>query len=158
MSPDHEAVIATFLTIDGQVFLAPQYNIAFEPEYQDGGACPDFVVLDWRRKHVVIVEVTSSKNLKRLIERVQERDTRWYKPMRRKLANLSIIDDTWRIRFLGFVRNDNLERAQVVFKDDLDVTFYQIEKASFPWDYWDQRIRDGLPGANTLGLPLLSNL
>jgi hypothetical protein len=63
MSAAPEADIATYLTIDGQVFIAPQYNIAFEASYQEGGACPDFVALDWRRKHVVIVEVTSAANL-----------------------------------------------------------------------------------------------
>ncbi len=39
MVAGHEADVATYLTADGQVFLAPQYNIAFDQELNEGGSC-----------------------------------------------------------------------------------------------------------------------
>ena len=38
--PDHEHDIATYLTLDGHVFLAPQYNVAYDRDLNDGGATP----------------------------------------------------------------------------------------------------------------------
>jgi hypothetical protein len=148
MSFGHEMDVELYLTIDGQVFLAPQYNIAFEQEYQEGGSCPDFVALDWRYKHVVIVEVTAAADMAPLTRKIRERESRWYNPVRRTLTNLSVIDEKWRVRFLGFVRSANLHRMNSAFTNDRDVTFHTIEGASFPWSYWDDRIKSGLPGAD----------
>jgi hypothetical protein len=143
--PD-ESAIELYLTISGDVFIAPQYNIAFKKKYGDGGACPDFVALDLKRKHVVIVEVSSAMNLNGLFERVRKRSTRWYDPVRRKLQNdLRIIDEKWKERFLGFVRSERVSYAKSKFSNDSDVQFFAIEKASIPWAYWDDRIKDGLP-------------
>jgi hypothetical protein len=142
-----EVDIELYLTIDGQVFLAPQYNIAFEPAYGVGGACPDFVALDWRCKNVVIVEVTSAATLGGLKKKVKQRETRWYTPLRATLTKLKVINKGWQFRFLGFVRDENLARLEQEFTGDRDVTFFPIEKASFPWLYWDERIKNGLPGA-----------
>ena len=44
--PDLEQDIAAFLTLDGHVFLAPQYDVAYNHELDEGGSCPDFVALD----------------------------------------------------------------------------------------------------------------
>jgi hypothetical protein len=147
MTIGNEADVAVYLTMDGQVFLAPQYNVVFESEHGEGGACADFVALDWRRKHVVIVEVTTAADLEAsLIGRIRERETRWYNPVRRTLKKLSAIDDTWRVRFLGFVRAANLPRARSACGGSPDVTFHSIEDATFPWLYWDERMKSGLPG------------
>ncbi len=78
--PEHEHDIATFLTLDGHVFLAPQYNVAFDRDLNEGGACPDFVVLDLRRREVIVVEVTYAANLKPLFGRIKQRATSWYTP------------------------------------------------------------------------------
>ncbi len=144
-----EVDIEFYLTIDGKVFLAPQYNIAFEPAYKVGGACPDFVALDWGASNVVIVEVTTAASLSSLTEKVKQRETRWYTPLRKKLSELSAINERWKFRFLGFVRAENLSRMKKEFIDDPDVTFFPIEDASFPWLYWDERIKNGLPGKLT---------
>jgi hypothetical protein len=91
MADNYEAAVEQYLTIDGEVFLAPQYEIAFDDLAHEGGSCPDFVALDWRHRHVVVVEVSSAANLRTLIERVRDREKRWYNPVRQTLKTLSVI-------------------------------------------------------------------
>lgn len=142
--PD-EQDISQFLTIDGQVFIAAEYKIAFEKRYNEGESCPDFVALDFRRKDVVVVEVSSAWDLNSLLRRVEEREARWFRPLRRALRKRGIINDKWKMRVLAFIRESRMERANSKFTNEADVTFFEIEKASFPWLYWDDRIKYGLP-------------
>lgn len=37
MADKYESAIAEFLTADGRVFIAPQFEIAFDREHKDGG-------------------------------------------------------------------------------------------------------------------------
>jgi hypothetical protein len=144
--PDHEHAIATYLTLDGHVFLAPQYNVAYDRELNEGGTCPDFVALDLKLREVIIVEVTAAVNIQPLIARIRQRETRWYNPIRRKMKEIGVIDENWgRTRFLGFVRSNNLLPAKQAFESASDVSFWAIEDATFPWSYWDERMRNGLP-------------
>jgi hypothetical protein len=144
--PDHEHDIATYLTLDGHVFLAPQYNVAYDRDLNEGGACPDFVALDLKLREVIIVEVTAAANIQQLIGRIRERETRWYGPIRRKMREVGVVDDNWKpTRFLGFVREANLLHAKSTFELEVDVAFWAIEKAAFLWSYWDERMKEGLP-------------
>jgi hypothetical protein len=139
-----EAAIATYLTVDGQVFIAPQYDIKWE--MNEGGTCPDFVALDFSCAEVVIVEVTSAANWKPLASRVAERDVRWFNPVRRRLIDLRVINSTWSHRFLGFVRLAALAEISGHFAVATDVTFTDIESAMIPWKSWQNRMDNGLPG------------
>jgi hypothetical protein len=144
--PNHEHDIATYLTLDGHVFLAPQYNVAYDRELNEGGSCPDFVALDLKLREVVIVEVTAAANIQPLIGRIQQRETRWYSPIRRKMKDVGVVDDGWKpTRFLGFVRSYNLLLARRTFESASDVSFWAIEDATFLWSYWDERMTKGLP-------------
>ena len=144
--PGNEHDIATYLTLDGHTFLAPQYNVAYNRELNEGGSCPDFVALDLKRREVIIVEVTAASNLKPLFIRIRERKTRWYKPIWRKMGETGFLDDGWKpMRFLGFIRQANVALAQDTFKSEHDVAFWAIEEATFPWSYWDERMAKGLP-------------
>ena len=145
MADTYESAIAEFLTADGRVFIAPQFEIAFDREHQDGGACPDFVALDFRNRQIVIVEVSSAWNLDALMARIRNRQQQWYGPIRRRLLDLAPIDQSWPIRFLGFVREERLGYAKRAFIRETDVAFFSIENASFPWVYWQNRLKDGLP-------------
>ncbi len=143
---DREHDIATYLTLDGHVFLAPQYAVAYDRDLKEGGACPDFVALDLKLREVIIVEVTTAANIKPLIGRIEQRETRWYSPIRRKMKEVGVVDDAWKpTRFLGFVRSDNLGFLRTRFGSDPDVSFWAIEDATFPWIYWDERMTNGLP-------------
>lgn len=143
--PDHEHDIATYLTLDGHVFLAPQYNVAYDRELNDGGTCPDFVALDLKLREVVIVEVTAAANMQPLIGRIEQRELRWYNPVRRKMKEIGVVDDGWKTRFLGFIRSQNLPLARARFEPPSDVSFWAIEDATFLWSYWDKRMAEGLP-------------
>ena len=143
---DHEHDIATYLTLDGHVFLAPQYNVAYDRELNEGGTCPDFVALDLKLREVVIVEVTTAANIQPLIGRIEQRETRWYNPIRRKMKEVGVVDDSWKTtRFLGFVRSQNLSLMRNRFESSSDVSFWAIEDATFLWNYWDDRMTKGLP-------------
>ncbi len=80
-----EIDIATYLKIDGQVFIAPQLDIKWE--MNEGGSCPDFVALDFSCKEIVIVEVTTAADWKPLAKRVQDREKRWFAPARGGLSS-----------------------------------------------------------------------
>ena len=138
-----EGSIATYLTIDGQVFIAPQFDIKWE--MNEGGSCPDFVALDFSCKEVVVVEVTSAAHWKPLAGRVRDRETRWFSPVRRRLAQSGVTDVEWGIRFLGFVRITAVDGISAKFVGEADVTFYVIEEATFLWDYWKKRMDFDLP-------------
>ena len=142
---DFEHDIATFLTLDGHVFIAPQYTIAYDRELQEGGTCPDFVALDLKLREVVIVEVTTAANMTRSIENIGQRVARWYGPIERKMKELGVVDDSWKPRFLGFVRSHNLPLMRRKFEAASDVAFWAIEDATFLWSYWDERMKKGLP-------------
>lgn len=141
-----EEQIATYLTIGGTVFIAPQYEIDFDGT--DGGASPDFVALDLGTKQVVVVEVTTRAHIAKLADRIDAREHRWFRPLRRQLAGHGLIGADWRYRVLGVVRGDVIPRLEARFADSQDVAFVGIEEATFPWQFWDKRLRDGLPGAH----------
>ena len=143
---EHEHDIAMYLTLDGYVFLAPQYNIIYDRGLNDGGSCPDFVAIDLKLREVIIVEVTTAANMQPLIGRIRERHTRWYSPISRKIKEVGVVDDSWKpVRFLGFIRKHNLPLARRTFEAEADVAFWAIEDATFLWSYWDERMNKGLP-------------
>jgi hypothetical protein len=139
-----EGLVALYLTQGGKVFISPQYDIAYSTEERDGGSCPDFVALDMSKREIVIVEVTSSGSLSSLYERVTARNARWYLPIRRRLDEDGIIAPDWKIRFLGFVREDFTKAANTKYADHHDVYFVGLEKAAFSFAYWKER-ETGLP-------------
>ena len=139
-----ETSIATYLTIDGRVFIAPQFDIKWE--MNEGGSCPDFVALDFGCNEVVVVEVTAAVNWKPLAARVKERQVRWFSPALRRLTGNNVINPDWRIRFLGFVRRDARNELEKRFADAPEVTFAVLEDCITPWLYWNDRMNGGLPG------------
>lgn len=140
-----EQIVATYLTRGGKVFVVPQYAIP-APKGKGDWACPDFVALDFEAGEVVVVEVATGARFAGLLGRVAERETRWFAPIRAKLARDGLIVQAgWRIRFLGFVREACLDEARRPFAEEGDVAFTAIEDATFPWTYWNDRDAKGLP-------------
>ncbi len=144
MDAQIESLVELYLTRGGRVFLSPQYDVAFDKEARDGGSCPDFVALDMEHREVIIVEVTSASNLTSLCQRVTERKTRWFEPIRRRMEGDKIINPEWKMRFIGFVRENLAVEAKAIFAIDADVCFFPIEKAAFSFAYWADREK-GLP-------------
>ncbi|MFT8521334.1 MAG: hypothetical protein ABF812_13950 [Gluconobacter cerinus] len=139
--------IATYLTIDGQTYIAPQVDIAFRDGR--GGSCPDYVALDFRRRHVVVVEETEASNTAILKQRIKERASRWFIPLSIFLLKNQIVFEDWGMRILGIVRSDCMKRFEKGFDSEGDVSFVSIEDCTFPWNYWDKRRESGLPGGET---------
>lgn len=140
-----ENIVVTYLTRGGKVFVVPQYAIP-APGATGDWACPDILALDFGTEEVVVVEVATGSRFAGLLARVAERETRWFAPIRAKLAADGLaIQVGWRIRFFGFVREDCLDDARRPFAGHGDVAFAAIEGATFPWAYWDDRAEGGLP-------------
>ena len=138
-----EQTIAIYLTRGGKVFIAPQYGIP-APGTKADWSCPDFVALDFERCEVVVVEVASGADLAPITRRAKDRERQWFAPLRQKLKADGIADD-WKIRFLGFVREHNLDKARAALAGHDQIAFASIESATFPWNYWEARIGGGLP-------------
>jgi hypothetical protein len=131
-----------YLTRDGKVFIVPNYSIR-TPDSKGEWSCPDFVALDFGKHHVVVVEATTGTNADKVIANARDREKQWFEPLRAQL-NKDNIADGWPIRFLGFVRRTNIEKARKALDGAADVTFVAVEDATFPWDYWEHREK-GLP-------------
>lgn len=144
MDAQIENLIELYVTRGGRVFVSPQYDVKHEAESGEGGSCPDLVALDTEEREVVVIEVSSASNLKALFGKIDERESRWFNPIMRRLLKDEVVTPKWQIRFLGFVRRDNLESARARYAGDDKVWFYGIEEAAFSFAYWSEREK-GLP-------------
>ncbi|SER58378.1 hypothetical protein SAMN05216548_12713 [Faunimonas pinastri] len=144
MDAQLESLVELYLTRGGKVFVSPQYDVPYDKDALDGGACPDILALDFEHKDVLVVEVSSAAGLTSLFGRVAERESRWFAPIRRRLQADKIIDTAWSLRFLGFVRESNVDHANRKFTAQADVLFVALESAAFSFAYWDKRAT-GLP-------------
>jgi hypothetical protein len=132
-----EQVIGAFLVQGGKVFVSSGYSI------DNDRTCPDFVALDFGKREVVVVEVTTAYEIGSLIERVRNREQQWFIPLRKQL-DADRICEGWDVRFLGFVRRDRVEKAKSAFAGVPKVAFTAIEDSAFSWENWERR-KGGLP-------------
>ena len=139
-----EPLVGSYLTRGGSVFISPQFDIAWDKSAGEGGASPDFVALDFEQKEYIVVEVTTSYNLAGLKTKIGNRDRHWYPPIRKHLEKLGVINELWKPRFLGFVRNDRIDVAGKLFPNADDVCFYPLEDALLEYAYSGKR-KNGLP-------------
>ena len=124
----------------GKDFASHQHDIAYDKEARDDdGSCPANVTLDMERKEVVIVEMTDAADLRGLFGKVTERQKHWFTPIRHSLESDHIIDSSWKIRFLGVVRETLVDSANAEFAGATDVHFFALEKAAFSFAYWAER-------------------
>ncbi len=138
-----EDAILSYLTIDGKVFIAPQYAY---------GGCPDFVALDFARREILVVEFTDAADWKPLATRITDRTGRWFQPLRLQLERDRVVDASWSgPRFLGFVRESLIPGLEACFAADEDVTFFSCEQACSLWRSGEARIATGLPDRRLKG-------
>jgi len=123
------SLVELYPTRGGNVFASHQYDIAY----------PDVVTLDMKCKEVVIIEMTNAADLRGLFDKVAERQKNWFTPIRRSLESDHTIDSSWKIRFLGVVRETLVDSANVKFAGATDVRFFALEKAAFSFAYWAER-------------------
>ena len=138
-----ETLVERYLTYDGKVFVAPQYTIAWNAGAKIGGSCPDFVLIDESgpSRELVVVEVTTGLNLKPLFEKIENRDLRWFAPLRARFRTSP--------RLIVFLRRAVSESARKWAETNgipsAEVCFHPLEDAVFPWDYDAERLANGLP-------------
>src|ERR1700730_9838667 len=133
------SVVELYRTRGGKVIASHQYDIACDNEARDGGSCQEIVKLDMERKEVVIVEMTSAPDLRGLFDEITERQKHWFTPIRRSLESDRLIDSSWKIRFLGVVRETLVDSANAKFAGATDVHFFALERSAFSFAYWKER-------------------
>jgi hypothetical protein len=124
--------------------VCSQFTVGYNKAQETGGASPDFVALDFKRKDLVIAEVSSASSISQLISKIRERQQRWYSPIYASLLAESAINQEWpQPRFIGFIRSDNINDANRAIPDE-DVCFYPLENVAFDYKFWDSRL-EGMP-------------
>jgi hypothetical protein len=101
-----------------------------------GGSCPDFVVLDFGKKTVYVVEVTAASSIRGILSRVREKDTRWIRPLRDHLTNTSEVFRGWPYKVTVFVRDEVCEVLRKALAEETDVFVVSLDKVVFSWR-WD---------------------
>jgi hypothetical protein len=104
---------------------------------QDTGgewSCPDFVALDFRRKEVSVVEVSSGYDIGALAEKVKNKELQWLEKLKLQLIRNEVIDGTrWNFSVKIFIRRDRYE----AFKNKIGpldkVHTVPLEDLGFPW-------------------------
>ena len=139
-NPSMGSLVELYRTLGGNVLASHQHDIAYDKEARDDGwSYPTNVTVDMERKEVVIVEMTSAADLRCLFDKVTGRQKHWFMPIRHSLESDHTIDSSWKIRFLGVVREILVDGANAKFEGATDVHFSALEKAAFSFAYWAER-------------------
>lgn len=135
-----------YLTLDGRAFMAPQYSISADTQKVSDWSCPDYVVLDFRHKQIVVIEETTASRPVKLIGKVIDRGAQWYTRLASFLVQQEIVPANWHIRCLLIMRSEVIERYKTQFTNQPDVDFLALEDCSFPWKFYENRMKHGIHG------------
>jgi len=127
----YEEAVMDYICADAYRFVKPQCDIPYEDD--EGGSCPDFVVIDYRDKFIYVVEVTTSSNTRSLIEKINERQTRWISPLKKQLGKINSEFLRWKYHVTVFVRKTNQKEIQEQFNNSKDISIKSIEDITFPY-------------------------
>jgi hypothetical protein len=133
-----EQAVLAYLTGPPQRFVHPQYSFT----YRDGvgGSTPDFVVLDFAGPTAYVVEVTAAYNIQPLIDRVRDRENRWYVRLREHLATPHLNRIAWKIHTTIFVRADRKNDALKALGNETDVTVIALDDIMRSWKWnWEKQ-------------------
>ena len=133
---EHAAL--AYITAPPWRFVHPQFNLPYREKR--GGSCPDFVALDFKMSTIFVVEVTGSWDVSTLLERVGERQTRWYEPLRNVLSTTAPLVADWDRRVALFVRGDRYDAVKQQVDDAYDVSVIAIEAVMRSWAWnWERK-------------------
>ena len=104
----YEEAVLNYITSNSNRFINPQFNIEWNKENRTGGSLPDFVVLDFSKQTVYIVEVTKAYDIKNLLLKVEQRQKRWIEPIRKLLDDFFM---SWEFHVTLFLRDERVEYA-----------------------------------------------
>lgn len=129
-----EALVERYVTRNGLAFVCPQYTL--KPEF-DGQKDFDLVVLDFKAKKVILIEVSDSGDLGSLGD-LHEYESKYLDRLREQVADDSDgMTADWKVAFLGFVRKDCVEEARRRYKNYPRMAFRSIEETV--GNFWDER-------------------
>jgi hypothetical protein len=138
----YEEAVLEYIIGDPNRFVRYQMDIPYDNEEKCGGSCPDFVAIDFNENTIYIVEVTVASDTKAVIAKIKDRESRWYKPLRKLYDKYSPNSKGWDYRVTLFVRNEEHNSANRVLESYEDVSVKSIDEALFSWN-WDWK--DGKP-------------
>jgi len=134
-----EMAVLAYLTAPPNRFVSPQFSLPYKKG--QGGSCPDFIVLDFGKTTVYVVEVTSASVIKPILSRVRETESRWISPLRDHLTNTNRLFQDWKYKVTLFVREEvckDLEKALVGIPD---VFVVSLDKVVFSWRWdWQDKV------------------
>lgn len=138
----YEDLVAEFLTANGATFIAPQYGISY-PDSERGGewSRPDFVAIRPAQKECFIVEVTTSGNPTGLLARVNSRTNQWFTAARKQLEGARVIDPSWKMEVLVFIRQDQLSWFAGKITENDGVHLWPLEYMAARWT-WNPSVRE----------------
>ena len=145
----YEDMVSEYLTANGLAFVCPQFRADRTPFGEASVAEPDFVVIDFEKKDVAVVEVSAAYNLDVLFQKIRNRHQRWYEPIHHKLLSTNTIRPDWpEVRAIIFIRREWVANggngwAEDQIPDD-DVTFVGLEDVAFGYSWYHSRL-EGLP-------------
>lgn len=137
---EYELRVQHFLVENGVTFIAPQFGLAYSKELESGGSNPDFVAIRPGKKECFVVEVSVSGGPGSLAEKIKIREKQWYRVLRDRLTRAGVINDSWSMEVLAFVRADQLEWFVNRVGSGNDVHVWPIEYVLQHW-LWPSEVR-----------------
>lgn len=123
----YEQAVMELLTANGDTFIAHHYDVAA------GWMRPSFVALRPAKKQLWVVQVSASGYPLGLVDQINQRVEKWYAPLLEQLQRLQVVDSSWSIGTLVFVRDDQIAWLRNRAADSLGVYVLSLETASSPW-------------------------
>lgn len=126
-----EESVIDYINVNPYYFLNYQLNIPYKDGH--GGSTPDMVVFDVRDRSIIVIEVSSAWDISSLLNKLLERETRWYNPI--KNIYKDCIDET-KISCVLFLRKDVLVRAKafLITHNMKDVQLQDLENIQCAWN------------------------
>lgn len=128
----YELAVLHYINEHPKRWVKPQFHVPF---HGGGSSKPDFVVLDFEKRTLYVVEITVHGDTKGVFSRVHEREQRCYVYLRGYLAELGAEFAGWSLHSTIFTRRDALPRNGSPFVDDADVTIIAIEDVVHAWQW-----------------------
>jgi len=130
-----EEAVMDYISANPDCFLKTQLALPWDKELNIGGSLPDFVVLNFRENTVYVVEVTTASNLKSILTKVDERQTRWYEPIKKYKSSWTALIKSWDFRVCLFLREQVAEEALFKTSNFDDVSVISLDKVLTPWNW-----------------------
>jgi len=131
-----EELVMNYLTkFDDFIFIHHQYPIKVG-SHSNNWIWPDFVVLNFKKKRVGVVEVSTAFNIDNLVKKVNDRDKNYITKIKEQLKLYNVINDSWEdFTVEVFIRADRKRDFLKKLNDRNGVNVTELEEVVSPWKY-----------------------